>query len=380
MVGGTGAAHTTRVKPSLSLILCTRNDSYQGNSVWRLQTALNYTAKAAADVGKLDELEIVVADWGSETPVRDALALTPEAAQISRFVAIPPEIARVEQKDSPFPEVLALNAAARRARGEYIGRIDQDILVSTHFFEKFAWLTEKRRLLVPLERAVLISNRRNIPYRFAARLPSLAVVDRYVRWFSRFLPRMAPPPPHLFYQCWIGILLMHRDIWHECGGYDERFIYMDFMEMDVILRLSSRYQVVDLGELVDCAFYHLDHECPRITRHVNRYRRKTNPWRTLDDMPEEFAPNSVDWGLAKHDLEVLPGCAGAAAGSALAATLPAVALLSLVTGVQTAGDALFAAYVRFRFRVLTATRAHLKRLLVRLGFHRFVSRPQSRTE
>ena len=54
--------------PKLSLILCTRNDSYQGNSVWRLQTALNYAAEAAADVGMLEEVEIVVGDWEARRP------------------------------------------------------------------------------------------------------------------------------------------------------------------------------------------------------------------------------------------------------------------------------------------------------------------------
>ena len=366
--------------PKLSLILCTRNDSYQGNSVWRLQTALNYAAEAAADVGMLEEVEIVVGDWGSETPVRDALSLTPEAARIARFVTIPPEIARVEQKDSPFPEVLALNAAARRARGEYIGRIDQDILVSRHFLEIFRWLTEKRRLLVPLEKAVLISNRRNIPYRFAVHLPSLAVVSRYVRWFGRRLPRMAPPPAHLFYQCWIGILLMHRDIWHDCGGYDERFIYMDFMEMDVILRLSSRYQVVDLGGLADCAFYHLNHERPRVTRHVNRYRRKVNPWRTLDDMPEEFAPNGAEWGLLKHDLEVLPGRAGEAADSSFAPTWLACAVLSLVAAAESAIDVVIDGYVGLRARVSAVGRPYVRRMLVRLGLFRLATRLQGRPD
>lgn len=400
MVNSTGRAHTERVKsgkhatsrehsaaqessgepaPKLSLILCTRNDSYQGNSVWRLETALNYTAGAAAELGKPDEVEIVVGDWGSETPVRDALSLTPEAARITRFVTIPPEIARAEQKDSPFPEVLALNAAARRARGEYIGRIDQDILVSRHFLETFFWLTEKRRLLVPLEKAVLISNRRNIPYRFAVHVPSLPVVDRYVRWFGRRLPRMDPPPAHLFYQCWIGILLMHRDVWHDCGGYDERFIYMDFMEMDVILRLSARYQVVDLGELADCAFYHLNHERPRVSRHVNRYRRKVNPWRTLDDMPEEFAPNGGEWGLVKHDLEVLPGRASEADGSFVPSWL-ACATLTLVTVGETAIDRCIDGYVWLRARASAVVRSSARRTLSRLGLFRPVTRLPDRPE
>ena len=289
---------------ALSLILCSRNDCYQGNSLWRLQTALEYTARQVHDLGREDDVEIIVSDWGSEIPLRDILQLTPDAARLVRFLTIPPEIARAEQKDSPFPEVLALNAAARRARGEYIGRIDQDTLVSKRFVETFFWLREKRRLLVPLDCAVMISNRRGIGYRFAVRCPSLWVVDRYIRSFGRFLPLTVPPPPDRFYQVWIGILLMHRDVWYDCGGFDERFIYMDFMEIDMILRLSTRYQVINLGELVDYAFYHLDHERPHVSRDVNRYERKANPWRTLDDMPEEFAPNGPDWGLGDRKIDL----------------------------------------------------------------------------
>ena len=31
--------------PALSLILCSRNDQYMGNSRWRLQTSLNHAAQ-----------------------------------------------------------------------------------------------------------------------------------------------------------------------------------------------------------------------------------------------------------------------------------------------------------------------------------------------
>jgi hypothetical protein len=72
-----------------------------------------------------------------------------------------------------------LNAAALRASGEYIGRIDQDTLVGRRFFETFFRLREKQRLLAPLDSVVMISNRRSIPYRFAVRCPSLWIVDRY---------------------------------------------------------------------------------------------------------------------------------------------------------------------------------------------------------
>jgi len=59
----------------LSIIISTRNDSYGGNSVWRLETALNFFAKNAKDLDILHQVEIIVADWGSQSPIRKELKL-----------------------------------------------------------------------------------------------------------------------------------------------------------------------------------------------------------------------------------------------------------------------------------------------------------------
>ena len=291
-------------KPILSIILCSRSDQYQGNSLWRLQIALNYLGQTVHQLGREGDVEVIVADWGSEIPLRDVLKLTQEAARIVSFLLIPPEIARLKQKDSPFPEVLALNAAARRAKGEYIGRIDQDILVGRQFLNTFFWLHEKQRMIVPLNKAVMLSNRRRIPYRFATLCPSFHSVDRYLRWFGKYLPQSAPPPPLYAYMSYIGILLFHRDLWYQCGGYDEQFIYMDCMEYDIILRLVKKNIFVNLGEIVNYDFYHLDHELPRKPLRYGR-NRKTNPARTLDNLPEKLNPNGENWGLIQYPLEVV---------------------------------------------------------------------------
>ena len=126
----------------LSLILCSRNDQYMGNSRWRLETTLNYLAQRIRELGRENDVDVLVADWGSDIPLSEVLQLSPAAAKIVSWLLIPPEIARPLQKDSPFPEVLALNAAARRATGEYIGRIDQDTLVGRRFLEFFFELYE----------------------------------------------------------------------------------------------------------------------------------------------------------------------------------------------------------------------------------------------
>ncbi len=356
--GDAGAAST----PVLSLILCARNDLYQGNSLWRLQTALNYTGQSIQKMGRQEEVEVIVSDWGSEIPLRDVLKLTPAAARVVSFLTIPPEIARVEQKDSPFPEVLALNAAARRARGEYIGRIDQDTLVTTFFLRQFFWLHSNERLIVPLRSSLLLSNRRSIPYRIAAHCPPYASIDRYVRWFGRALPLMFPLPPHRFYISFVGIWLMHRDLWYECGGYDEFFIYMDWMEADVILRLVPKYTLVNLGELVNHELYHLDHTRVSPWEPVRAGRnRKTNPARTVEHRPQgPTNPNGADWGLTRYELENTAYPADRADAQVIEARWPPVEWAAFV-GLLTLG------YVQMAWDLLYFLARRVLRVLRRLA-------------
>ena len=135
------------MKKILSIILCSRNDSYMGNSQWRLETTLNLTLLNAKDAGVLDQIEIIVSDWGSEQPLVNVLSLISEAEGRVQFLNIPSEIAQKEQKDSKFA-VLALNAVARRATGDYIGRIDNDTVIGYEFFKNFFSITRNKSNLL----------------------------------------------------------------------------------------------------------------------------------------------------------------------------------------------------------------------------------------
>lgn len=56
--------------PALSLILCSRNDRHLGDSRWRLEKALGYVGGPLAALGRAESVEVLVADWGSEVPMR----------------------------------------------------------------------------------------------------------------------------------------------------------------------------------------------------------------------------------------------------------------------------------------------------------------------
>lgn len=289
----------------LSLILCSRNDRFQGNSLWRLETTLNFAARQLAEIGHLEDVEILVTDWGSTELLRDAVQLGEEAHKIVRFLTIPTELAKEKQRDSRFAEVVAINAAARRSRGQYVGRIDQDTLVGGRFLQWFfTALDDPQSQPFPLESTIMISNRRRIPYHFAVQCPQFPLVEKYVRWFDKVLPRMTLPLPNSeYWQCYIGIVLLHRQLWDECGGYDESFIYYGFMEFDLFLRLHMRYEGADLGLAIDDDFYHLDHVPGWLFWHKPRLGvAKGNPVRTAENPPPEFCPSGSGWGLVNHHL------------------------------------------------------------------------------
>src|SRR6185295_17948117 len=114
------------------------------------------------------------------------------------------------------------------------------------------------------EQSLLFANRRGIPYRFASQGPSFANVTRFVKLAGESLPveRQNRYTEHLFWTSYVGIWLAHRNLWHESGGYDERMIYYNWMETDMISRLRRAYPIVDLGELTGHDFYHLEHYHP----------------------------------------------------------------------------------------------------------------------
>jgi len=308
-----------RRKPVLSLILCSRNDAYMGNSRWRLETALNYVGERVHALGREEDVEVLVTDWGSHVPLREVVALEPAAARIVSFLTVPPAVAHDLQKDSPFPEVLALNAAARRAHGDYIGRIDQDTLVGERFLNLFFELIERKRTLgaqgATPETAMFFANRRSIPYRFAAASPSLRCVTRFVRVFGQRLAvwRANPIAGDVFWTSYVGIWLAHRNLWHECGGYDERMIYYNWMETEMICRLARKHTMVNLGELTCDDFYHLEHYHPT-TKPLGRRRPMKNAEVKLTAPHEVLHPNSAAWGLLEHPLTRQPSASAPMAG------------------------------------------------------------------
>lgn len=271
-----------------------------GDPMWRLATSINYVSEQIFRLKREAEVEIVVCDWGSEVAISDVIQLTTRAASITRFIEVPLQLASELQKDSPFGEVYALNIAARRSKGLYIGRIDQDTLVTIDFLKSFFDVFEgKKDCGFDLEKSYMFAARKQLPYYFVKQKPNLNQLDQCIVQYGKWIGS-----EELKFCHWaspVGILMMHRNLWDDIGGYDERLIYYWFMDVDLATRLMKKYPIVNIGKKLGYHFYHLEHmPNGNLFRHSHR---KLNPdWSKSFDKPV-LNPNGPDWGLNTHDLK-----------------------------------------------------------------------------
>lgn len=288
-------------KPALSLIICSRNDNYMGNPMWRLATTVNYLSEKIFAEGREKEIEIIVADWGSKVPISEVLKLSPTSAQLTYFIHIPETLAQQLQHDSPFAEVYALNAAARASNGQYIGRIDQDTLVTANFIRKFFKAFEgKEDFGFDLKHSYLFAARKQLPYSYIKTEPGLVSINQVIDRFSNWI--QSEELSFCYWASAVGILLMHRDMWDEVGGYDERLIYYWYMDVDLGTRIIKKYPIVNIGKVFGYDFFHLEHMQTRINFGV--LHRKRNPdWSKSFDKPN-INPNGKNWGLKEADLKL----------------------------------------------------------------------------
>ena len=184
----------------------------------------------------------------------------------------------------------------------------------------------------------------------------------------------------VFYHLSVGLWMVHRDLWDECGGYDERLIYMNDMEIDMAGRLMMRYPLVDLATITGYDFYHLDHYHPRGSRSSSTHRQ-VNQHASLPS--RGYHPNDDAWGLARHTLPLLRAQERRPPAEPHAATQAAMfAWMSIRVALRTAIDTMvYPFYPKWKRRGVIAWAAiqrepllHWPRVLRRL----WVERPAAR--
>lgn len=283
-------------KPLLSIIIPARNDNFMLNFSYRLQCTLNCLANNLNKLGLMDQVEIIVSDWGSETPLHKILILNEGARKITRFLVIPPEVAFKEGKDSEFPIVIIQNAAIRRAKGTFIMQTDSDVLFPVSFIQKlFSLLRGEFSNQVDVNKVLLGSKRRHIPWGLIETNPPLNVLEKFI---EKFGSELEGDKPWKVGFCATGMMMMHRDLWFESSGYDEKLVHWGWMEIDLGFRITSKYSWFDVTDELGIELFHLEHYDPKKGgREI--VDRKRNPI----DENNIFRPNDDNWGLNQYQFE-----------------------------------------------------------------------------
>ena len=276
-----------------------------GSPMWRLAVSLNYLSEHIFQLHLEHEVEIIVSDWGSEVPIADVLELSEKSARLCHFLEIPRKKTEELQKDSPFAEVFALNAAARRARGEYIARIDQDTLVTSNFIQQFFEAVHRPdQLSFDMKNSYMFASRKQLPFGFVCKQPSIQDLHALIVSQGSYL--FIEELTYCYWASAVGILMAHRSIWEASGGYDERLIYYWYMDVDFGTRLTRHYPIVNIGKIFGYEFYHLEHfpvSKSDGSKSRSSHRKRNSEWSRSFDKPN-LNPNGPDWGLVRYDFKL----------------------------------------------------------------------------
>lgn len=279
----------------LSLALSGRNDDYGHDFKRRFTQAANMLAWCAQQLGCLHEIEIVFADWNSQTPLAEEITLNDEARQICRFITVPPEIAqKYNERISPFQQSYAFNVALRRCRGKFIGIMPADILFTRQtLFNLFALLKKQMPSQFSLECDILAIPRKKLPY---------WVQEQYFfDCCSNIEKILLSGHAYMLYDNvsrglmgGYGAFIFAKDLLYRLRGVDQRIAGWGHNDIDIALRAADKAKVINCsGYGVIC--YDFDPNAGMIAQKEGK-RAKVHP------ILLGHAENTPDWGLAELQL------------------------------------------------------------------------------
>lgn len=215
----------------ISFIICSKNDNWEGKPIDRLRKSIQMTCE---NTDRPEDYEILIGDWGSDVPIHEELAISPSIK--CRVLYVPKEV--TSKFNVPVSEVHCLNMLARRASGNFVGRVDQDTITHKRFFD----FVES----VPLEEDGLYwSTRSDLP-------PNCFDYSKSVF--------QGDPCGGGFWTAAIGIILMSKNSWKQISGYNEKMIYRNHMEHDLFHRAIRICKLYNLGCHLSAPFYHIYHD------------------------------------------------------------------------------------------------------------------------
>jgi len=286
----------------LSICIPARDDGYFLDFMYRIATTINHLAASIKNLGLLDRVEILITDWGSPIPISRTIELSQEAAEITRFIYVKPEIIRGVMKNGNDAWHLAIppNVAVRRASGRFILTYPADTLISQYSFETlFRFLNGEIQMSIDLERSYFLIPRYHAPWQFLERQPNLEEWNRYFEVCSKNTPLEQSACFCYFGDA--GGFLMHHSLWYKFRGFDEPNYEYSPNDIELGFRVTQYYPHFSLSN-IGVFLYHMGHPPNK----GNRVFKQKNVNVAPVVYNTSVYVNDENWGLGNVDLSLQP--------------------------------------------------------------------------
>lgn len=282
----------------LSIIVTGRDDNYMPDFLYRITTTLNFISRNLYQLGCLNEVEIVIVDWGSENPMSQTLNLLPQARQICRFLYVPRTLIKeIQNGKDYFHPAMSANAGIRRSRGNFIMFSPADTVYSKFSLDSILKLLNgTHNLPIDIERTYFLCSRHNVSSQFVKRQPTLDEWDNLLLTTAGEYNGDREGAIDSISSS-TGSFMMHRRLWNELRGLDERLSGWGFNDIDLGLRVSQKYAWLELT-CIGVTSFHMAH-IPYDQRPVGE--RNINP----HFYHKNIQANDDNWGLHNYPLEFM---------------------------------------------------------------------------
>lgn len=278
----------------LSHIVTARNDDYLGDFKRRLELLINFNCAQVMKAGGQDDYELLIVDWNSPSPLKEALNLNEAALKLTRFLEVPPKMVALNGLDGKaFQAGVAGNVGIRRARGGLVMLTTADVLFAGRSIaDLMALLKGEIPFPVDLESCYLGVERFLVPWPRAERLRP-EELERYFLFHTTYMTR-----DEQFHGLSgsEGASIVSRRILHEIRGLNESYAGHGYHDIELgrrVAQFAPQLKATAVG-----IFFHDLTQRPRV--------RASGLKANVDLVKISPVDNDEDWGLGREDIPFQP--------------------------------------------------------------------------
>jgi hypothetical protein len=276
-----------------SFVYVARNDNYCGDAVLRLHTSIRCLITQA--VRTKTPYEIVVVDWNSNEPIHThEYFKSPFPHNVAiKFVRVPCDVSREIGVTNGVSEVHGFNLGMRVASGEWVVRMDQDLLlgrnVFTYLMSRLHNLDENELWWCSRRESHPVYMERGLDSWFDLLRNPADFVDAHYPYLPLWTQRT-----HDDGRGAVGLFAMAKNTWCQIGGYHESLTGWGHMEVELAQHVAKEHphlRWINLHDTLDCAIVHIWHL---------EHRQVSTSTRPMNSETFEPRTENQHWGMVKY--------------------------------------------------------------------------------